>query len=103
MYNEGCSEEELWLSGIGFDVPSDAAEASSGCFKAARNADMSIDWDRDIYEAPCWDSGGFTDCCAQTAAAECSFNGNKGKGTSGEGATSRWYDGVNQTHRGGPG
>ena len=66
---------------------------------------MTINFDAEdtFYTASCWDSRGFTDYCSLTDAAKCSLNGTKGKGTTGKGATSRWYDGVNKTHTGGPG
>ena len=90
-YNEGCSEDDLWLTGIGEDDGLDT------CEKMRRTADQDINWDLDEsqlwYRAPCWGSKEFKDYCSETATAKCTLNGTKGTGTTGT-VTKSWYTGT---------
>lgn len=46
VYNEGCSEEDLWSTGLGFDeYDEDKDEWITLCEKLPRNPDMSYNWD----------------------------------------------------------
>jgi hypothetical protein len=40
-YNEGCAEEDLWMTGIGYEDP---ATEKVVCTKYKRTADMDINW-----------------------------------------------------------
>ena len=86
-YNEGCSDYDLWGSGVGYEE----VDGSIKCYKAARTPDMDINWNADnpFYPAPCWASKHFTDYCSATPSAKCTLNGTKGTGT-GTG-TKSWY------------
>lgn len=94
VYNEGCSEEDLWMTGIGYEDPNDYTK--SVCQKWARTADLAIDWSKDIETVSCWGSAQFTDYCSANIDAKCNMNGTKGRGTATTGAKS-WFTGASTT------
>jgi len=87
-YNEGCSEEDLWMTGIGYED----ASGNEKCEKVRRTPDMEFDWgaSQTFYTAPCWTSSEFTDYCSASDSAKCTLNGTKGTGTATSG-TKSWY------------
>ena len=103
-YNEGCSEEDLWSSGIGFP-DCDENGCTDKCEKFVRTADMEIDWSASDpwYEAPCWTKSGFDDYCSASDTAKCKYNGTKARGTHGTTGAKSWLVAGNTTHTGGPG
>ena len=103
-YNEGCSEEDLWSSGIGFPECNENG-CTDKCEKFARTADMEIDWSASNpwYEAPCWTKSGFDDYCSASDTAKCKYNGTKARGTHGTTGAKSWLVAGNTTHTGGPG
>lgn len=97
-YNEGCSEDDLWMSGLGFEDDSGAEV----CWKIKRRGDMDIDWSSSnpFYTGACWTTAQWGDYCSATSSAKCTLNGTKGTGTATSG-TKSWYTGAATT--GGPG
>ena len=97
QYNEGCSEDDLWATGVpGYDERFDETK----CAKLPRTPDMAFDWSVDPVETACWGNAQFKDYCSRET--KCTYNGTKGRGTVGTGAK-KWYDGSNFTHTGGKG
>ena len=103
-YNEGCSEEDLWLSGIGHPN-CDQNGCQDKCYKYARTADMQIDWSvgNPMQDAACWTKAGFDDYCSASDTAKCKYNGTKARGTHGTTGAKSWLVAGNTTHTGGPG
>jgi hypothetical protein len=94
---KGCSDVDLWISGIGFDLDTDA---ENDCQKMVRNADQTINWDSSdvFFDTACWDSKGFSDYCSKSSTDKCYYNGTRGWDTNGAGIaekydnTPKWYN-----------
>jgi len=78
QYNEGCAEEDLWMTGISYEDGSTVI-----CEKFATTADLEIDWSvADPFQTTtCWSSAQFSDYCSVSTTSKCTLNGTKAKGT----------------------
>jgi hypothetical protein len=75
VYNTGCSEDDLWFTGIGFE--DDAKPGSSSCQTNPRNADLSPNWAADPKTTSCWSKDDFKHYCSADSTARCALNGTK--------------------------
>lgn len=94
QYNEGCSEDDLWMSGI--------PDSDGDCYKQPRTADLELNWESAATVAACWGNQEFSEYCSAADNAKCTYNGTKGRGTA-VGGPKSWYVAGNTTHTGGPG